>query len=145
MRRVTRWAVPALVALVPLAMCMPALAQRAGGSPDNVNQAKAIVALIEQGQLNLADATKLAEQHVKGNALSATCEIKPGAAMPGADKPGADKKEHPRGPSARDGQPTGQHLIYQITCFAKDKVEVVQVDGRTRKVIEPASKRKSPA
>lgn len=130
MTRATRWAVPALVALIPLGLMFPAVAQRGGEeSAPYVEQAKQTVALIEQGQLNLTDATEMAEKHVRGKALSASSIIQPAEAKTGeTDRPG--------GPAPQEGQVSGKRLIYHITCFVKDKVKLVQVDGLAKKVIE---------
>ncbi|RJP42494.1 MAG: hypothetical protein C4547_00170 [Phycisphaerales bacterium] len=129
---VPRWAIGALVLTVPLAMILPAVAQREGGQEqpkEDVNIAREIVRLIEEGQLSLTDATQLAEKHVKGEALRANCHVEMGDAKPA----GSSLRPAPGG-----GQPAGKHLVYDVTCFAKEKGEVqeVKVDGLTRKVLE---------
>lgn len=130
MTRVTRITVPALSALVAAAFILPSLAQRPDKRPpDRVDQAKEKVALIKQGQLDLTEATKLAENHVKGNALSANCEIKP-------TEDWSKDKERSGGPTQTEDPPIGKRLHYDITCFAKEKVQVVQVDGLAKKVVE---------
>lgn len=126
-----KWAVGALGALVVMGIVLPVAAQRAGGrESDDVNHAKEIVALIKQGQLALTDATEIAEKHIKGNALSATCEVR----SSGSSARGTEKRGHP---SAAERQPAGKRLVYDITCFAKEKVHVVQVDGLSREVVRP--------
>jgi hypothetical protein len=130
MARIARWTVPLLVALVPLGIVLPTMAQRGDAQPRETNHAKEMVMLIQQGQLNLADATRLAEKHAKGTALGASCELRSDAA-PGREPGGAG------GPSEDQAQSGAKRLIYNITCFANDKLQTVQVDGLTKKVIEP--------
>jgi len=122
-----------------LAVTAPAFGQRAEdrqdnrqGSRDNADSrdAKEIITLIKQGQLDLAAATKLAEKHVNGTAIRATCAIR------NAEQERGDERTPP-GDSAQ-AQPTGRRLVYDITCFAEDKVQLVQVDGLTKRVIERA-------
>jgi hypothetical protein len=137
MTRVTRWAVPALLALIPFGVALPVLAQAAAGGGDN--RAKEIATMIEGGQLNLADATQLAERHAKGIALRADCQLVPAPQAPAA---GAN-----RGASADQAQPAENRLVYTITCFVKDQeqVQTVRVDGRTKKVIEEGKQGKTAA
>lgn len=139
MTRTIRWAVPAIAALVPLGFALPSLAQRAGeerpraaaqAKEKAVNHARELAELIEQGQLNLRDATALAEKHVKGTALEATCDIRLGMVSP--EKPA----QKPGGPQAEDTRRSGKRLIYEISCFAEDKIMSVRVDGLQRKVVD---------
>ncbi|HMQ15853.1 MAG TPA: hypothetical protein PKC49_07760 [Phycisphaerae bacterium] len=130
MARIARWTVPLLVALVPLGIVLPTMAQRADAQPRETNHAKEMVMLIQQGQLNLADATRLAEKHAKGTALGASSELRSDAA-PGREPGGGG------GPAEDQAQSGAKRLIYNITCFANDKLQAVQVDGLTKKVIEP--------
>lgn len=121
-----------------------------------VGRAKEMADLIKQGQLNLRDATELAEKHTKGTALEASCEIKAGEMKAGSPTP----KERPMPPTPpgggdavqdpKPGEPPdpmerkpgemeragGKRLIYEIRCFANDKIQVAQVDGMTKKVID---------
>jgi hypothetical protein len=123
--------------LVACGVAYPALAQRAGQDaddkkPDARAMAKEMAQLIQQGQLNLRDATALAEQHVKGVGLEATCDIQPGLLQP--------ERDSKRGPAAQDtdqrAAQQGKRLVYEITCFANDKIMVVHVDGLGKKVID---------
>jgi hypothetical protein len=129
MTRVTRWALGTVVALVPLGIVLPSIAQRAGeprqGSTD-LEQARQMAQLVEQGQLNLRDATALAEKHCKGTALEATCDFQGG---PDA----APERGGPDAAPPKDG--AGPRLVYEINCFAKDKIQAVRVDGLEKKVI----------
>jgi hypothetical protein len=137
MKRVARWATAAVVVLVPLGIILPAIGE--GGSPD-VNNAKQMVSLIEQGQLNLADATKIAEKHIKGTALAVNAGIQQGERNP--QNPA--EREKPGGPGAGAGEEKSysMRVVYDITCFANDKVEMVQVDALTKKVIEKEGEEK---
>lgn len=115
MIRAAKWGVPALAVLVSLGFMLPALADGAKDKrPNDVSHAKKMVSLIEQGQLDLVAATKIAEKHVKGTALRAHCEIRP------------DESQ------ARD------RLVYDVTCLAdgKNQMQEVHVDGLTKKVTE---------
>lgn len=127
MRRTLRWAVPVAAALVPLGILLPAWAQKADDRPPgDVNQAREMARLLEQGQIGLADATRIAEQHVKGYAIQARCEIQ-------------------RGPAPQDGAPPAEQmqpaadarLVYDVSCFAREsqQIQKVQIDGLTKKVV----------
>lgn len=130
MTRATRNASLAVVAIAGMALLLPALAQRAAepSTPD-VGHAKEIVKLIGQGQLNLAGATAIAEKHIEGTALGAKCEIRGDQSDP--------KSREPHARHADGQQPSGPRLIYNVTCFAKDKVQMLQVDGLTKEVVTP--------
>jgi hypothetical protein len=144
MKRVVknRWTLPITGALVLLVVALPGLAQRPAGRSTDAVRAKEMAQLIEQGQLNLRDAAAMAEKHVKGIALEATCDIQPGAPSPGergqpekptADKPGAPTgQEQPKETKAAGGK----RLLYEIDCFANDRVHTVQVDALAKKVVE---------
>jgi hypothetical protein len=117
------------VTLVPLGIALPALAQRgADKRPNDVNQAKQMTELIQQGQLSLRDATTVAEKHSKGTALEASVELQAGQVQP--ERPDA----RPGGPTG-DQASAGARLIYEVTCFADNKLQVVRVDGLEKKVI----------
>ncbi len=120
----------ALLAAVPLCIALPVLAQRSAGA--DVERARDIAQLVQQGQLNLRDATALAERHIKGIALEATCTVQAGPEMRPA--PGQN-----RGPQVQEGAQRGQaskRVIYSLTCFAEDKLHVVRVDALAKKVME---------
>jgi hypothetical protein len=190
----TRGAFPALVGLLTLGFVIPSIAQRQGDERDtkyrgdsrapDLNEAKEMAKLIEQGQASLSDATELAERHVNGTALEASCEIRTGeiggtddlrleshnSNMPGSNgdpnqppDPGQRDPNQPRDPNEpqdpnRPGDPNrpmdpnmqqdpntrvgqigsqdqGKRLIYEVCCFADNKVHKVRVDGKTKKVI----------
>lgn len=140
MTRVTRWTLGVVVALVPFGIVLPSIAQRAGepkqGSSD-LDRAKEMAQLIEEGQLTLRDACVMAEKHCKGTALEVRSTIQPGAtAQPGAPRgeptPGARAEDEDR---SDQKDPKGRRLVYQVNCFAKDKLEIVRVDALERKVI----------
>jgi hypothetical protein len=121
-----------------------------------VNRAKEMADLIKQGQLTLRDATDLAEKHVKGTALEAACEIKTGEMKAGSPAPkdrpmpptppgGGDAVQDPKPgdpPDPMERKPGemeragGKRLIYEVRCFANEKIQVAQVDGMTKKVID---------
>lgn len=138
MIRVTRWAVPALVVAIPLGVAWSVMAGSAGGAA-GLERAKEMAQLIQQGQLNLRDATSIAERHVKGTALEVTCNIQPGGTPAGerhgnplgeqAEDPAAGEKESPE-------KIAGSRLVYEVCCFADDKIQAVQVDGMEKKVID---------
>lgn len=91
-------------------------------SAADVNRVKEMVQLLEQGQLSLADTTKIAKKHVKGTALSVSCQMLMQEVRPGAgSKPG--------GPSADQVGTAGKLLVYGLSCYACANVHVVQVDG----------------
>ncbi len=136
----SRLGIAALVALIPLSLVgLPALAQHAGkmaGGDLQANQAKEMAALIQQGQLNLRDATALAERHVNGTALEAVCTIENGAPQLTPAEPkkpgGPSAQERPMPPTAQSG---GKRLVYEVSCFANDKLQTVRVDGMTKQVM----------
>ena len=140
-RPMVRWATGALIALVPLAFVgWPVLAQQPCKPPlGEVNRAKEMAALIEQGQLNLRDATAIAEKHVHGVALQAACNIEGAEPAPVPKAPPLEP-ERPRGPSVQKEPSDGKRLIYEISCFAKDRLELVRVDGLTKTVLDAEHK-----
>lgn len=96
------------------------LADSAGGKgTDDVNRAKQMARLAEHGQFNLRDATAVAEKHVTGTALEATCGVRPGGP-----------------PGEAEQQATGKRLVHAICCFAGGKIQAAQVDGVDKKVID---------
>jgi hypothetical protein len=142
-RILVQLAAPAIIGLAALGLIgLPALAQQTGKPPAvDVNRAKQMAALIEQGQLNLRDATAMAEKHVKGTALEVTCRIE-SAEPPSSPSPAPQPPTPPVEPgrpgaySAQTAQPGGQRLIYDVSCFAKDRLQTVRVDGMTKHVID---------
>lgn len=68
--------------------------------------------------MNLRDATDLAEREISGTALQVRCEIQPGLGMP------------------TEVSQASRRLVYQVCCFAKEKVHTVRIDGLTKKVID---------
>lgn len=129
----------AIVALIPLGIAWPVLAQQ----HDDVQRAKEMAQLIAAGQLNLRDATALAERHVKGTALEAMCNVQGGGPTKPEEggKPGkpdkGDKPGKPGGPADESGQEiAGKRLIYEITCFADERIQTVRVDGQAKRVID---------
>ena len=126
MTRLSRSGLPTLVILVAATLSWPTFAQRGESSADDVIRAKEVARLIGQGQLNLRDAAELAEKHVKGVALEASCEVaQPLMGQSKGDGPGDDT-----------AQASAPRLVYTVHCFANDKILGVQVDGLTRKVID---------
>jgi hypothetical protein len=148
-RLLVRWAVPALVGLACVGLVgLPAIAQ-SGDKPTtpDVSRAKEMAALIEQGQLNLRDATALAEKHAKGTALDVSCTLEPAGPqplpgapiMPPGEQSGPDRPKG--GPSVQIERSGANRLIYTVSCFAKDQVTTIRVDGLAKKVVEsPAHK-----
>lgn len=159
-RTSARWAGAAAFAVIPLVLIgLPVLAQRAGDQGSSrMNNAKQAYDMIQGGQLNLRDAAALAEKHTKGTALEARFTIqtgtmtpekpgerpgeKPGTPPPGQPKPGGvsyglDQQQPGQRPPAGDEDKSGaRRLVYEITCFAGDKVQLVRVDGLEKKVID---------
>lgn len=162
MTRVTRLSFSAAIAIVPVAFLAAAYSQQDPAKPPGVpapanqpaskadmDDAREMAQLMQHGQLNLRDATSLAEKHVKGTALSARCEIQ-------RESPTRAESKHPGGPSANSQDKperrasekqekaagaTGNRLVYSIACFANDKVQTVIVDGQAKKVIDVAEGR----
>ena len=137
-RSMRRRVAACLIISVPVGLVgLTAVAQPSGKrQAPEVNRAKEMATLIEQGQLNLRAATELAEKHVKGTALEVKCEFQSG---PTGEFDHGDKA-NPRPekePSAGKGLPPGgARLIYQVTCFAKDKLQLVSVDALGKTIIE---------
>jgi hypothetical protein len=153
-RLAKRCAVPALVGAVLFGVVgLPAIAQHADKTPAaDVNRAKDMAALIEQGQLNLRNATAVAEKHVEGTALVVVCTIQPAEPQmrPGAPQPPTDEQPGPErpavapprhGPFAQSAQVGARRLVYSVSCFAHDEIVTVHVDGLTKQVIEPPTQK----
>lgn len=144
MSRTGKWAVGAL-ALIPLGLGIPLIAQSAG-KPDDRNRAKTMAELIKAGQLNLADATDLAEQHTRGTALQATCDIvrgddksrtrnQPGQGGGPQDRTMQDDQRD------RDRQPAGgERIEYTVCCFADGKIQSVRIDGQSKTILDVKEK-----
>jgi hypothetical protein len=133
-RLIVRWAVPALVALGSLSFVWPAWAVYGGEEPTvEVPQAKEIAALIAHGQLNLRDATALAEGHVDGTALAAKCRAE---LIASPAKPEPAGPQHLATPSAQQKPATEKRLVYEVSCFARNTVHTVRIDGLARKVMD---------
>lgn len=141
MTRVRTWAIPAL-ALIPLGLGIPLIAQNAKGKSNDVNEAKKMANLITTGQMNLRDATTMAEKHVKGVALEATCEIKSGSPMPPAHGHGGgpQDKNAKNDPQHRSMNDSGERLEYQVCCYANGKIQSVRIDGRSKTVLDVKEK-----
>lgn len=124
-RSLKRWILGALGAAAPFALIgLPVLAEQDAKHTGDLVRAKEMAAMIAQGQLNLRDATEIAERHVKGTALEAACSIQTIA---------GERRSQP--PSEKE-LPSGRRLVYEVSCFAKDRVQPIRVDGLTKRVIE---------
>ncbi len=136
-RKFKWWARSAAVVAVGVSLfVLSALAQQPGKEQTNdrsqapeLNHAKEMAALIKEGQLNLRDATEIAEKHSKGTALEAKCAAQ-------SAQPGNPNRDVSAKPPEENGDTEGKHLIYEVSCFAGDKLKTIKVDGRTKKVIE---------
>jgi hypothetical protein len=132
-----RCIVPTLVVGVPLLVfALSSLAQAsvkdkdaAQSLPDDVNRAKEIAELIAKGQMNLPDATAMAEKHHQGTAVQVRCDVALGASHSGLAN---EQKERS---SANKKGTTGARLVYDVSCFAKDRLEIVRVDGFAKRVM----------
>lgn len=102
----------------------------------NLSEAREIAALIAKGQLKVADATQMAEKHVTGLALEATCCVEPGEPLSSVKSETTPPKTDPAAHPARPEPSAERRLIYEVPCFAKDKVMVVRIDGSAKKVID---------
>lgn len=123
-----RWAAGMAVVLIPLGLLgMHASAQQTEKSEKmrgNVDQAREMAKLIQQGQLNLRDAAEVAERHLKGTALEASAAIEPTV------------RARPGDPGAAKEQPAGQRLVYTVSLFASEELKSIRVDALTKKVID---------
>lgn len=127
--RKTAFAAVAALAIVGM-FGLSAWSQQAGQSSHvELNQAKDMAALIQDGQLNLRDATAIAEKHLHGTALQVKCEM---------EMSSSDAMNHGKsyGAEAKKEGSSQTRLLYEVSCFTKDKVETVYVDGRSKKVLE---------
>jgi hypothetical protein len=115
----------------------------------DVTQAKEMAHLIRQGQLNLRDATAIAEKQSSGTALEVVCRIEPTTPLtprmgqtgkPGATRqPGEAKKpvQAAKAGANREKEDTaGRRLVYEVSCLANGKLQTLRVDGLTKKVLE---------
>jgi len=132
-----RWRLPALVLAIPLAaLAFSAIAGPGDRHQGSTDQAKEMAELMGDGQLDLTGAVELAEKHCKGIALEVRCNLQ-GAQ---SDRPGAPgEKPAPGGaedPAAKSAG--GERLIYEVSCFVKDKdqVQTIRVDGKNKRVME---------
>ena len=116
MRTIRRWVTGAGVAAISLGIVWAARGERENArTGDDLARAREMVELIQRGQLNLKDATAIAEKRVGGTSLKVTCGIE------SSDKTDAMAVKR---------------LLYEVTCFAEDKIEIVRVDGLTRDVVD---------
>lgn len=124
-----RLAIPVWVLLIVGMVGFPVLGGHEKPRPGDADEAREKAALIVLGQLNLRDATDLAEKSVSGTALQVSCEIQPGLGMP------ADDKDLSADSTVGQSQ-ASRRLVYQVYCFAKEKLQTVRIDGLTKKVID---------
>jgi hypothetical protein len=111
---------------------LPVVTQHAGRpQTGDVNKARQIAALVAQGQMNLRDATDLAEKHVRGTAIEAAGDVVP-PLLPPLDP---EMRDAPN-TTSRKSPAAGKRLVYEVRCFARDRVQTVRVDGASRKVID---------
>lgn len=124
LRKSVRWGFGGLVLLMALSLAgVQAWSNPATRDTDRNNHAKHMAALIKQGQLDLRQATEIAEKHTEGVALEARCDMKPVTGDRAQKSPQKD-------PSA------GDRLVYSVECFVKEELKTVRVDGLTKKIIE---------
>jgi len=105
-------------------------------APGRLNEAREIAALIGRGQLKLADAVNLAEQHAKGVALEVECRVEPGEPLKADVGVPPPPKEPVPNPPPKPEPSAERRLIYEIPCFAADKIQLVRIDGASKKVID---------
>lgn len=124
LRNGSRWGFGGLVLLTALTLVgVQAWSNPETHDTNRNDRAKHMAELIKQGQLNLSQATEIAEKHTNGVALEARCNLEPVTADRENETPQRD-------PSA------GDRLVYSVECFAKEKLSTVRVDGMSKKVIE---------
>lgn len=134
-----RWTVGGLALLVPLGLVsVQAWSQRQAENPmrDTVQEphAKRMAELIKEGQLNLRDATQIAEKHVKGVALQVNCVLQPA----GVERAPAGTERGTRDQPLEEqkDRSAGDRLVYSVSCFADERLQTVRVDGQTKRVID---------
>jgi hypothetical protein len=143
-RKNSRWLLAGLAIPLAAGMALTTLGQVTGSKSGNdLAKAKEMAELVQKGQLSLREATTIAEEHVKGTALEGSCDISTTMTPPA--KPAEPKKpdavEPPKPPEPDQGKgaknQTGEkRLMYEITCFERDRLQVVKVDGMTKKVVD---------
>ncbi len=117
-----------MLCVAGLWLALPTAAQENKDFPmDDVTKAREMTKLINEGQLNLRDATALAEKHTKGTAIGAICDIRIGPIEP-------REKMEPKVPPATSPPPEpertqSRRLIYDVKCFANERIQTVSVDG----------------
>ncbi len=153
MNRPHRIVTTALIGLLSACLVLPVLAQNPGErenpkepktpphrATSDVTRAREMAQLVMGGQLNLRDATALAEKHVKGTALDVSARIEAGTVEPAAETPhgpAADAQDNApqQPPGGKPDQTGGERIIYEICCFAENKIQEVTIDGLSRKVV----------
>lgn len=127
MRLIRSKTVVVVAAVASLGALLPAFAERSGNEKiAEEARAKDIVKLIEQGQLDLTGAARVAEKHIQGRALRASCQL-----LPADDAPNSAPKSKAR----TDQKNRPMKLVYTITGFSKDQLQVVHVDALKKEVI----------
>jgi len=122
-------AIPVWVFLIVGMVGYPVLGGHEKIGPGEADAARDKAALIALDQMNLRDATDMAEKAVSGTALQVSCEIQPGLGMP---TEGKDLQAD----STVGQSHASRRLVYQVCCFAKEKLQTVRIDGLTKKVID---------
>lgn len=121
-----------LAALIAAMVCTIVLATRAQQPsktpPGDFGRAKEAAALIERGQLSLRAAAEMAEKHVKGTAVEVRCDIQSG--------PAGELERGAPGAPASPAISADRRLVYEVSCFAKDRLETVRVDAAAKKVLD---------
>lgn len=133
------WSVP-VAAVLALTFCVSLFAQRAGTTMMlfERSQANEIAQQIEEGQVNLAEAIKLAEKEGNGKALQAVAKFEigatPGMDRPAGERPGQDRPGQPPTTTPPGQKPTagGGDLTFEVVVFANNQLTTYHVDGKTR-------------
>jgi hypothetical protein len=121
---------------------IPLFADKPPMTPIDVNQAREITQLIEQGQIGLPEAIRLAETKSNGKALECFARLEFGTPTMTQPPTGADKPigERPPGQTGAtkpgmDKDMNAKRVVYHVQVFSDGQLKPFFVDAKTREVM----------
>jgi len=135
-----RWGVVAFGTLLTAGVAIPLFGQKPNFGDMDKNQAREITQLIEQGQIGLPEAIKLAETKANGKALECFAQLELGSPEVGQHPTNMKGQEAEKGQPGAMNKPTANNnevkrVVYHVQVFANGDLATYMVDAKTKEVI----------